>query len=1221
MIEASAATTAKVREMLPRAAVRKSDFDHTLKEAKDRAVNAGEAEGAALGDHLGVVDGRFCNTLGGCSAPLCNFDARIVEERILDDGVEKQRCLVIAGTLEGGEALPRITLKPDDLADPLWPLKHWGTVAKIASRKGVIDDLRLALQKFSNPRVHTAFLHTGWWTLTDATGVESGLPVFLNANGAIGASGVSVELADRLSLYSLPAEPQNVPEAVRASLALCDLAPKSVMYPLIALPYRAPFQSVFPADLTVFLTAPTGHLKTSISKVVTAHFGAGLAKVPVTSWAASVSSIEMTLHRLRDVLVLLDDFKPKSTKPNDEARTKAHHIISSLGNLEGRGRMRSDGNTRPSRPPGSLVLTTGELLPAGASTVARILPLNLQGDTVDLKKLSAAQANVAILSHAMAGYILWLRPRLYHLKDELPAKFDEFRARFRSASGEGAHLRTPEGLGHIALGLEYFWKFAIDVGALTERQGRAQREEALEEFSKLAKEGTQHACETDPVRRFLDVLRELLDQRTLATESDLSKDLAQRREQYAVIAEYVGWDDEHLFYFLGTATYSAVHAAMEHARIEMPLDELTLWRQLRDRKLIEESDRSDRLRKRVKLGGERIEVIVMKKSVLYPDDGPAGPSGESGTDVPETQTLIPDFDISTSAAESGTANRTTEGPNRTNLEPNRTTGGVDGQTGEVGQSAEITTTSSAPGAPPGPVGPVGPVEREEKSRESTSSEDGEHATHDVVGVLPSPPGTGPTGPTGPAAASPGKLAGSSILASSRALAEPDQPDHSPRALVADGLGYLRRGQAAADGVWCIRTVKRLLEEGPFNPSDWGRKAELEARLRDTGLAGVAELEFYLLPVIAALEKAGVGLDVDAWAELVDQAERELAAQRVTLAALGLSQPEDNARVREAVVGRGVSVTSTSWKALTLYMQDPLVAALVPYRRAAGFLDSTGRAVLEAARRGNGRVRGRFDPLAAPTGRMSCSKPNLLGIPKDPAYRRCIVPAAGCLLVVADYAAIELRVLAEVTGDPTLTKVFVEGGDPHAATAAALLGKMVTEVTKDERQRAKAVNFGFAFGMGPTKFVEHAQGSYSLSYSRDEAANARDGFLGAYPGVARWQLKIKKDMPMEVRTLGGRRRIFNSKTDGYCERLNTPVQGTAADGLKLAMVLLHRRLPEYGARLVLAVHDELLVEAPEDRARDVQDVVEKTMVEGMARFVRSVPIKVEASVRQNWADPL
>jgi DNA polymerase-1 len=405
------------------------------------------------------------------------------------------------------------------------------------------------------------------------------------------------------------------------------------------------------------------------------------------------------------------------------------------------------------------------------------------------------------------------------------------------------------------------------------------------------------------------------------------------------------------------------------------------------------------------------------------------------------------------------------------------------------------------------------------------------------------------------------------------------------------------------------------------PIPYARHPELEAELEAAGLASVAELEFDLLPVIAGMEKAGVGVDVSAWAELVDQAERELVAQRGTLAALGLSQPEDDAQVREAIVGRDLSVTSTSWKALTLYMQDPLVAALVPYRRAAGFLDSTGRAVLEAARRGNGRVRGRFDPLAAPTGRMACSKPNLLGIPKDPAYRRCIVPPAGHALVVADYAAIELRVLAEVTGDPALKKVFVEGGDPHAATAAALLGKTVAEVTKHERQRAKAVNFGFAFGMGAPKFVEYAQGSYGLAVTQEEAQRMRIAFLSEYAGVAAWQRKIKREMPLEMRTASGRRRIFKSQTGEFCERLNTPVQGTAADGLKLAMVLLHRRLPECGARLVLAIHDELLVEAPEDRARDVQDVVEKTMIEGMARFVRSVPIKVEASVRRNWADPL
>jgi DNA polymerase-1 len=253
--------------------------------------------------------------------------------------------------------------------------------------------------------------------------------------------------------------------------------------------------------------------------------------------------------------------------------------------------------------------------------------------------------------------------------------------------------------------------------------------------------------------------------------------------------------------------------------------------------------------------------------------------------------------------------------------------------------------------------------------------------------------------------------------------------------------------------------------------------------------------------------------------------------------------------------------------------------------------------------------------------MSCSRPNLLAIPRDPAFRRCIVPRSGQVLVVADYSAIDLRVLAEVTQDAELVRVFRDGADPHAATAAALLGKPVTAITKDERARAKAVNFGFAFGMGPSKFVEYALANYGVSITGAEAAAARDTFLSKYAGVAAWQRKTRSNMPLELRTILGRRRTFSNQETEYCERLNTPVQGTAADGFKLAMVLLHERLRETGARIVLAVHDELVVETPAERADDVRDLVENAMVEAMSRFVRCVPVAVESSVRRNWADSI
>jgi DNA polymerase-1 len=250
--------------------------------------------------------------------------------------------------------------------------------------------------------------------------------------------------------------------------------------------------------------------------------------------------------------------------------------------------------------------------------------------------------------------------------------------------------------------------------------------------------------------------------------------------------------------------------------------------------------------------------------------------------------------------------------------------------------------------------------------------------------------------------------------------------------------------------------------------------------------------------------------------------------------------------------------------------------------------------------------------------MSCRDPNLLGMPKTYDVRRCIVPAVGYKFVSADFSAIELRVLAEKTQDPLLLKVFRSGGDPHRTTAALLLNKPGEQVTKEERQCAKAVNFGFVFGMGAKTFVTYAYAQYGLKLSLADAQRFLTGYRAAYVGVAEWQRRIGRLRAPSIRTASGRLRRFADPDAGYCQRLNTPIQGTAADGMKKALVLLHQQLPRLGARLLLAVHDEVLVEAPAAVAEETKAVVISCMEEGMRTYVKSVPIVVEASVRTTWS---
>jgi DNA polymerase-1 len=398
------------------------------------------------------------------------------------------------------------------------------------------------------------------------------------------------------------------------------------------------------------------------------------------------------------------------------------------------------------------------------------------------------------------------------------------------------------------------------------------------------------------------------------------------------------------------------------------------------------------------------------------------------------------------------------------------------------------------------------------------------------------------------------------------------------------------------------------------------KAKLDPMLSASGLTSVASLEFALISVVADMELTGVGVRRDSWLAFVERCRRNAEAARSTAATLlQIDNVDSHKQVRGALHRQGVRTAGTGAGDLAAFAHREDVKALLRYRHSVAFMRGPGEAVVEALdRHGHGRVHAQLDPLAAPTGRFGCRSPNLLALPREADVRRAVVPADGFTFVKADYAAIELRVIAQLTGDATLLGLFAHGGDPHRRTAAAILAKSDLEVTAEERSRAKPVNFGFAFGMGPSRFVTYARSDYGVEISEVEAKRFRGTYFRTYPGIARWHRHIRMNMPREVRTLAGRLRLFESQDKGYCERLNTPVQGTAADGMKYALILLHQRLPALGARLVLCVHDEVLVEAPTDRVAEVKTVVESSMKEGMTWLLQKVPVVVEADIRSNWA---
>lgn len=358
-------------------------------------------------------------------------------------------------------------------------------------------------------------------------------------------------------------------------------------------------------------------------------------------------------------------------------------------------------------------------------------------------------------------------------------------------------------------------------------------------------------------------------------------------------------------------------------------------------------------------------------------------------------------------------------------------------------------------------------------------------------------------------------------------------------------------------------------------------------LRERRLARVFAFECELVPAVVAMERVGVGLDAAAFERVAAAWERE----RAELDTLGN-------RERQAVLDR-------------IARLDKLI--------------STYRWWARDFAVGN-RIHCRLHPLATDTGRFACSDPNLQQVPGEhtaPGLRACFVPAPGHALVVADYAQIELRVAAHLAPCEPLRAVFRAGRDPHRATAATLTGKPEAQVDDHERKLAKAINFGFLFGMGAERFRSYAQDSYGVVLDERQAADAREAFFRTFPGIAAWHRRVRslarlsEREPITVQTVMGRRRTFPAGSFSFNAALNIPVQGSAAEGFKLAMVRLARSLPAIGGRGVLIVHDEYLAEVPLERAEEGRALVEREMIAAMREWIDSVPIVVDARVVAHW----
>lgn len=413
-------------------------------------------------------------------------------------------------------------------------------------------------------------------------------------------------------------------------------------------------------------------------------------------------------------------------------------------------------------------------------------------------------------------------------------------------------------------------------------------------------------------------------------------------------------------------------------------------------------------------------------------------------------------------------------------------------------------------------------------------------------------------------------------------------------------------------------------------------AKLNERIAADGLERVLELENECVMPIAEMELNGIYLDTERWREqlrVVKQKQAAAADKLQDLLGAGVAQaslfgrPEINLdsvdQVSQALSNLGVPMPNTTraWELQPLADEYPVVAKLLEYRAAAKASSSFGENILEFIEPATGRIHADFRQIGAPTGRFSCSNPNLQQIPNETEYRRCFMAPPGRKLVIADYSQIELRILADISGDKNFIEAFAAGADFHSATAAQVFGVSPEEVTPDQRSFAKRLNFGVVYGIGAQRFAR------MTGLSERQAEDTLRRYFATYPKMDDWLRSQAKTVLIErsARTLSGRLARMNyvdgdKASIGAAQRYgkNMPIQGTSADILKRALRLLHDEIRGTSARLVNIVHDEIIVECDADDSTPIAKTLEAAMVKAGNEFIRQVPVQADVHVSDEWS---
>lgn len=552
------------------------------------------------------------------SVKLANFECRIEEQIVIDDGVESRSVMLISGRLNG-QPLPKIKVSVEEL-------RSWSFLGKLWPIQALIEPGQLCKERAYHSAVSLSgeiptrqiFGHLGWIK-------KDGENIFLHAEGALGkdgpVEGIECSLSPELSPYCLQKTPifGSFLQSVRASATFLKARPIHITGPL----FSALFRSVLGnADLSIWLFGRTQSQKTSLAAVLLAHFGAGFTRNNMpANWSSTANALEAVAFAAKDVLLVIDDYVPRGTSMEmRRLEATAQRILRSAGNQSGRQRMKSDSSIRSAKQVRALIVSTAEAAPTGESETARALILELRrlekselhfNEVLDRLQEAAQKGE---LMNAMSAFIIWAAPRLNELQMQISAGIGH------SKSG----LRSAEQCASLTITMDIWKRFAMDMG-MAENQAHTIAEEAKTGILEAARKQLSYQSIQDPVSIFLDVVRDGFASSAFhllprESESPLKDQLGNHG------GAKVGWFDDEYAYFVPSAIHKEVALFLQKSGTTFPITKENLAKLMREAGvLVPQSGRDNTVTVRVGSGTIRawripISLILLDAEISETDE-------------------------------------------------------------------------------------------------------------------------------------------------------------------------------------------------------------------------------------------------------------------------------------------------------------------------------------------------------------------------------------------------------------------------------------------------------------------------------------------------------------------------------------------------------------------------------------------------------------------------